>query len=311
MTKGIATETTSANLGPRERLLIVGFGDIGARVAARLRRPDSNASELSIAVLVRRPERIPSVHALGVEPLVGDLSEAPSLGVVSEATPTVLMHFAPPPSEGKEDIHTRNLLAALESDPPKLIVYISTTGVYGDCQGALIDESAPLLPLTARAQRRVDAEQQLNAWCSARNVRLVVLRAPGIYADDRLPVARLQAGTPALRADDDVYSNHIHAEDLASACVSALTATQSGVFNIVDDEPMKMGDYFDLVADHFQLARPPRIGRADAARQIAAPLLSFMSESRRIRNDKAKRELSWVLRYPSVANFLSELRAAS
>ncbi len=122
MTKGIATETTSANLGPREKLLIVGFGDIGARVAARLGRPDSNASALSIAALVRRPDRIPSVHALGVEPLVGDLSDASSLGVVSEATPTVLMHFAPPPSEGKEDTHTRHLLAALAAHPPKRIV---------------------------------------------------------------------------------------------------------------------------------------------------------------------------------------------
>jgi nucleoside-diphosphate-sugar epimerase len=311
MTKGIATETSGADEASGEKLLIVGFGDIGARVAANLLHPRRAAPEFSIAALVRRADRVPSAHALGVEPLLGDLSDAPSLAIVSDASPTVLMHFAPPPSDGKEDTHTRHLLAALERQPPKRIVYISTTGVYGDCRGAWIDESAPLLPLTARAQRRVDAEQQLQAWCAARAVRLVVLRAPGIYADDRLPLARIQAGTPALRADEDVYSNHIHAEDLASACISALTATQSGTFNIVDDEPMKMGDYFDLVADHFYLTRPPRVARADAVRQIAAPLLSFMSESRRIRNDKAKRELGWALRYPSVTDFLSELRARS
>jgi nucleoside-diphosphate-sugar epimerase len=139
----------------------------------------------------------------------------------------------------------------------------------------------------------------------------VVLRAPGIYAEDRLPTARIQSGTPALRAEDDVYSNHIHADDLTLACVAALAYARSGVFNVVDDEPMRMADYFDLVADHFQLTRPPRITRAEAAQQIAAPLLSFMVESRRIRNAKVKTELHWAPRYQSVAAFLQTLRNGS
>jgi nucleoside-diphosphate-sugar epimerase len=310
MTKGIALATTT-DTHSHERLLIVGFGDIGARVARLLRQSLPLFRDWPISALIRDVRRVAEVTNMGVEPVMGDLNDPSSLQKIGAIAPTRLMHFAPPPSDGTTDTHTQHLLGALDASPPRQLIYISTTGVYGDCQGEWIDESAPLVPLTARAVRRVDAEHHLQTWCTARGVQLVVLRAPGIYAEDRLPTARIQSGTPALRAEDDVYSNHIHADDLTLACVAALAYARSGVFNVVDDEPMRMADYFDLVADHFQLTRPPRITRAEAAQQIAAPLLSFMGESRRICNAAVRTELHWAPRYPSVAAFLQTLRNGS
>jgi nucleoside-diphosphate-sugar epimerase len=181
------------------------------------------------------------------------------------------------------------------------MVYVSTSGVYGDCGGARVDESRAVRPQTDRARRRVDAARQLALWCSERGVVLVILRAPGIYAADRLPLERLRAGTPVLRAEDDVYTNHIHAEDLASIVVRALDeGSPAGTYNASDDSEIRMGDWFDLVAERAGLPRPPRIARAEAAGRIRPELLSFMSESRRLANRRMKETLGVRLRYPTV-----------
>ncbi len=193
---------------------------------------------------------------------------------------------------------------------PRRVVYVSTSGVYGDCAGALVDESQPPRPDTRRAHRRVDAERQLSEWCRNRGAQLITLRVPGIYAADRLPLERLRRGTPVLRREDDVYTNHIHAEDLAAICVRALNETvPPGVYNTSDDSEMLLGDWMDLVADQYGLPRPPRIARSEAATKIAAPMLSFMSESRRLVNAKLKRDMGYVLRYPTVRDGLRAARA--
>jgi len=180
-------------------------------------------------------------------------------------------------------------------------VYLSTSGVYGDCGGARVDESRPLAPETERARRRVDAEQALQEWGAERGIEVVILRVPGIYAADRLPLERLRQGTPALRADEDVYTNHVHADDLAAICVRALELdAPPGVYNASDDTELKMGDYFDLVADRHGLARPPRVSRADAEARLPPMLFSFMRESRRLVNRRLKDVLDVRLRYPTV-----------
>jgi nucleoside-diphosphate-sugar epimerase len=185
---------------------------------------------------------------------------------------------------------------------PERLVYISTSGVYGDCGGAWVDEDRPVAPQTVRALRRVDAERALFAWGGQSGVAVVVLRVPGIYAAERLPLAQLKRASPVLRAEDDVYTNHIHADDLAGVCLAALERGGAGrVYNASDDSEMKMGDYFDLVADRARLPRPPRIARAAAeAGAIAEGLMSFMRESRRLVNTRMKAELGVRLRYPSV-----------
>ncbi len=224
-----------------------------------------------------------------------------------------VLHCAPPPPAGAADTRTANLLVALERTRilPTRLVYISTSGVYGDCGGALVDESRAVNPQSERARRRVHAEAQLDLWCRAHAVVLIVLRAPGIYAADRLPVARLRAGTPVLRESDDVYTNHIHADDLAAICARALEdGAPAGTYNAADDTRLRMGEWFDLVADFAGLPRPPRVARGEAARRMPADLLSFMNESRRLDNTRLKRTLGVRLRYPTVQEGLGHEHAA-
>src|SRR5262249_48004775 len=198
---------------------------------------------------------------------------------------------------------TARLLAALDGQQaaPRRVVYISTSGVYGDCAGERVSETRPLNPQTPRARRRADAERQLEHWCAARGAALVILRAPGIYAGDRLPVEHLRTGAPVLRREDDVYTSHIHADDLAAAVACALeAAAPAGVYNAADDSELLMGDWLDLVADYAGLPRPSRVPRERAAALVPPELLSFMQESRRLDNARLKQVLGVRLRYLTV-----------
>ncbi|MBI2226351.1 MAG: NAD(P)H-binding protein [Betaproteobacteria bacterium] len=278
------------------RLLIIGCGDIALRAAPQLR------DRYRVYALTRSRERVPLLRAHGIVPITGDLDDAASLEALAGIAHDVL-HCAPPPRRGTRDTRTAHLIAALAKGEslPQQLVYISTSGVYGDCEGEFVDETRAPRPQTARAQRRVDAERQLREWGRRCGVRVAILRAPGIYSEARLPLARLQAGTPALCAEEDAYTNHIHAADLARAAVAALRFAPSGrAYNAADDSLLKMGDYFDLVADRFGLPRPRRISRAEARQRIGPDLLSFMNESRRLSNRRIKRELRLKLRYPTV-----------
>jgi nucleoside-diphosphate-sugar epimerase len=275
-----------------DSLLVVGCGDVARRALPAL------VERWRVTVLVRRADAAPQ----GVEAVVGDLDRPETLSPLGRGFIRVL-HLAPPPESGAGDPRTANLVAALTADGmlPERFVYISTSGVYGDCAGARIDESRPVHPQSTRAQRRVDAERLLSDWGASTGVNVSVLRVPGIYASDRLPVERLKRGTPALVSEDDVFTNHIHADDLAAICVAALERAQPGaIYNASDDSEMRMGEYFDLVADRFALARPPRLSRAELAKAVSPMLLSFMSESRRLDNARMKRELGVRLRYPTV-----------
>lgn len=276
----------------RPRLLIVGCGDIGLRIVARLR------ARLRVVALTSSPARAPLLRAAGAVPIVGDLDRRRTLARLAAFGARVL-HLAPPPEHGAGDPRTRHLLAALRQRPPRL-VYVSTTGVYGDRGGAWVDETTPVAPANARAVRRIAAERAVRAAGGC------VMRAPGIYAHDRLPAERLRAGLPALAPDDDVFSNHIHADDLARLCIAALFRGGRGrVYNAVDDSRLKMGEYFDLVADRLGLPRPPRLPRAQLRAAVSPLTYSFMSESRRIIGRRARRELRVRLRWPTVAGALA------
>lgn len=284
-----------------QRLLIVGSGDIARRAASWL------SKHFSVFALTRHAEPTEAWRGLNARPnirlIVGDLDNPASLRRLAGWADLVL-HLAPPQAEGVRDERTRNLLAALSrgSSLPRRLVYVSTTGVYGDCGGARIDETCPRRPQSARALRRLDAEKTLRRWGMRRQVSVILLRAPGIYADDRLPVARLQAELPVLAEAEDVYSNHIHAEDLARACCRALFRGGSGrSFNVVDESDLRMGAYFDLVAERLGYPPPPRLGREALKQRLSPTQYSFMLESRRIRNDRLGKELGLRLLYPTVS----------
>lgn len=286
----------------RPSLLIVGCGDVGLRVARLLRR------RWRVYALSSSPERFALLRAAGVTPLLGDLDRPATLQRLAGLADAVL-HLAPPPGEGVEDRRTAALLAALgRKARVRRLVYGSTTGVYGDVGGAWLDETAPLAPRTDRARRRVDAEARLRWYGRAFGAAVSVLRIPGIYAADRPggdPRERLQQALPVLQAEDDVYTNHIHADDLARACLLALhRGPPQRVLNACDDTELKMGDYFDLAADLAGLPRPPRVSREEALQTMSPLRLSFMSESRRLHNRRLKQELRLKLRYPTVMDGL-------
>ncbi len=293
------------------RLLIVGCGDVGLRVAQAL------GGRLRLRALSSSPERRPLLRQQGLMPIAGNLDQPRSLKRLRGLAAWV-MHLAPPPtpsqtsSQAFKDPRTRHLLNALGASVRRLI-YASTTGVYGDAGGARFDETRPVAPATARAARRVDAERQIRQRGKHRGAPLqtALLRIPGIYAPDREggdPRERVRRGAPVLRPEDDVYTNHIHADDLARACIAALWhAKPQRVIHVCDQNELRMGDYFDLVADLSALPRPPRLSRVDAAQQLGAMTLSFMSESRRLDNTRLRRELRLVLRYPDIKAGLARL----
>ena len=284
-----------------QRVLLVGCGDIALRVADLLR------GRVRLAGLTRNPDDVRKLRQRGVVPIAGDLDDRRTLARLDVGAFAVV-HCAPPPPEGRDDPRTRNLLAALSSARiiPRRFVYLSTSGVYGDCAGARVHETRPVRAHTPRARRRLAAERRLRRWATQHDVALSILRVPGIYAATRLPLERLRHGTPALVPDEDVFSNHVHADDLARAIVAALyRAKPNRAYNVCDDSEMKMGAWFDLVADAFRLPRPPRVSWDDAERVIAPVLLSFMSESRRLANDRMKRELRLALRHPTPHEMLA------
>ena len=285
------------------RLLIIGCGDVALRAIPLLKKG------YRVFALVRDPSRRAGLRALGVIPLHGDLDDRASLSRISGLADAVL-HLAPPPNTGIQDTRTRNLLSALsQAKPPERLVYISTSGVYGDCGGAWVDETRPVNAASPRAQRRVDAEMQIRNWAKRNRVNACILRVPGIYAADRLPLTRLQQGTPGIIASEDSYTNHIHADDLAHICAAALRhGKPCRVYHASDDSQLKMGEYFDEVADAFGLPHVPRISRAEAQRVLPPMLLSFMNESRRLTNQRMKRELRVQLSYPSVADLLATIK---
>lgn len=287
---------SSSSRFKRPTLLIIGCGDVGMRVVRLLR------GRWRVLALTTDADRIPALRAAGAQPLLGNLDDPPTLARLAGLADKVL-HLAPPQAQGEQDLRTVALLHALgRKQRVRRLVYASTTGVYGNCDGAQFDECRSVAPSTARAKRRVDAEARLRWYGTRFGVSVSLLRIPGIYARDRAgghPRERLARGAPVLRREDDVYTNHIHADDLARACVAALfKGLPQRVVHVCDDTQMLMGDYFDLAADLCGLARPPRISWDEAQRTLSPMQLSFMGESRRLSNQRLKRELRLKLRYP-------------
>ena len=286
----------------KPRILIIGCGDIGLRVAKQLCR------NYRVFALTSQQSRFSELRGLGITPILGDLDKPETLWRLSGLAETVI-HLAPPQNIGHRDSRTRNLTRILAQGPASLsrLIYVSTTGVYGDHKGGRVSEITPVNPQSERAKRRVDAERVLRLWGPAHGVAVTILRVPGIYAANRLPVERLQARTPALISDEDAYSNHIQSDDLARlVCAAVYHGKPQRVINASDGGETKMGDYFDEVADAFGLERPARMPAAELQKIVSPMLWSFMRESRRVTNTRLP-ELKTPLRYPSVAVFLKTI----
>ncbi|HQT81456.1 MAG: NAD(P)-dependent oxidoreductase [Ferrovum sp. 37-45-19] len=283
--------------------LIIGAGDVAARMIPLI------GHRVRLFALCRHPEKASFWRSLGVIPIVGDLDNPNSLKRIAGIAHGIF-HFAPPNAQGINDFRTRHLISALSrsNSLPQRLIYISTTGVYGDHQGRWVDETTPTHPTSGRAKRRVDAENQLRQFAKRKAIKLTILRAPGIYAENRLPLTRLIEKLPLIIAEEDTWSNHIHALDLARAAVlSMYQPYHSRVYNVVDNQPMQIGEFYDYLADFLKLSRAPRLTKSQVKTTINEISWSFMAESRKIANLRLVKELSFEFLYPSVLNCLAKL----
>ncbi len=289
--------------------LIAGCGYVGARLARRL------AGERPVRALVRRDEHAAVLRATGVDALVADLDRdlADVAALQRAADGAAIAYLAPPSETTPSDTRLLRFLAGLGRVRPTAVLYMSTTGVYGDTGGASVSERAELAPGSERARRRVAAERIVTDWCAPRRVRCVVLRVPGIYGPDRLPLERLRRGEPALRREDAGPGNRIHVDDLVGACVAALDGAASGAFNVTDGDHASTTEYLLATAELAGLPPPRLVTREQAATEIPPGMLAFLGETRRVDNTRMREVLRVALRYPDlragIAASLAEMHA--
>lgn len=291
-------------------VVIVGCGYLGQKLVQQLTSRNI-ADAQQIHALVKSPTSQAQCLALGVHSAALDLDQ-PDAVLPETLTPgqALLYYFAPPPGQGTQDSRAGHFLERLSNhaEQPAKIVLISTTGVYGNCHGAWIDEQTPLNPVADRARRRVDAEARFQAYCQQYRIPLVILRVSGIYGPGKLPLKRLQAQLPIVREEDSPYSNRIHAEDLLEICLRAGFDEQiEGIFNCADGNPTTMYDYFMRVARAKHLPAPPAISLEQAQTQLSAGMLSYMAESRRIDNHKLLTVFAMELKYPNLEKGLESV----
>jgi nucleoside-diphosphate-sugar epimerase len=280
-------------------VFIVGCGDIGHRVAKLWQQRGAQ-----VRALARSADRAAEYAQRDIRAVTGDLDDPASL--TSPSAASVVYYFAPPPTKGTTDPRMSNLLGAItERALPARIVYISTSGVYGDVHGAWVTEESPTNPTTDRSRRRLDAETKLRAWCDQHDVPFVILRVPGIYGPGRLPIDVVKSGRPILRESESGYTNRIHADDLAAICVRAGEPdAPPGIYNVSDGQPGTMAQYFKAVADLLGVPHPPEVSLEEAQRTLSAEMMSYLTESRRVDNSRMLRDLAVALRYPTLVRGL-------
>jgi len=289
-----------------KKILIVGCGGVGALVAKSWLK-----QQAKVYALARSAQAVTRLNQLGITPVEGDLDQPASL-LELPAAGAWIYYFAPPPGQGVSDPRMCAFVVAMQmlSTPSAGIVYISTSGVYGDCQGDWVDENAEPAPVVDRARRRLDAETWLRGYGRKSGVPVMVLRVGGIYGPGRLPVERLKKGLPVLSLAQSSYTNRIHVDDLVAICVAAVERGRPDrVYNVCDDGPSTMTDYFFAVADALGLPRPPEVDLDEARRVMSAAMLSYLTESRRMLNRRMHEELGIELRYPDLESGLAGITA--
>ena len=289
-----------------QRLLILGCGDVGLRLIRWLRQRHRH-DRLQIIATARRAEQATAIRRAGAMPMLIDLDDPISVKRLAAIASWVIVLAPPSERSAHQDLRSKLLIAQLRSKSSDAkLIYVSTTGVFGDSQGAWIDECFYPRPSQARSLRRLSAEQQ---WLAA--FHAVRLRVPGIYAEDRLPLERIRQGKPCMRASEDSYSNHIHADDLPMILWLCLfRSPPARLYATVDSEPIQMGEWFDHLAKLYNLPAVPRVS-AEAVKQAVSPMMwSFMQESRRIHNGRMLQELKPRLKAPNARRFLEQLISA-
>jgi nucleoside-diphosphate-sugar epimerase len=268
---------------------IVGCGYTGRKLAERwlcLKQP--------VRGFATRDPSLQQITSLGAEAQPLNLDREPPL---FDFDGQLVYYAVPPPPTGSGDPRLERLLEHVCGRPRRLI-YLSTTGVYGNRAGGSVDEETPPAPASDRAARRLAAEQSLRAWADSHAVPWCILRVPGIYGPGRLPLDRLRRGVPAIDPREATPGNRIHVDDLVTACLAAGLSDRADcrIYNVTDGSDESHTAYLQRVARIANLPAPPLISVAEA--QIApAPAWSFLKESRRVGNRRMLEELGVTLAF--------------
>ncbi len=287
------------------KVLLVGCGYIGEQVALR-----ELAAGASVSAIVKTEVSAAKLSSKGVTTFVLDLDERCAPQSVLIADYDVIYYLLPPQSSGEQDLRVQQFLSLRcnESITTKFVL-ISTTGVYGDCAGQWIDETREPRPVVARAHRRLSAEQQCRSWSLRVNSVLVILRVGGIYGAGKLPLQRLERGDPVLKVKLSPWSNRIYSKDLIEVCYRAAVSNIDGVLNAVDGNPSTMTEYFLQVADFAGLDHPTQISMEEAGQQLGKGIMSYLSESRRIGNNRLIQDLGAdCIRFPTLDQGLADIK---
>jgi len=282
--------------------IIIGCGDLGKRIAKQL----INRHEAVLATSHQESSQ-KILHNFGIQTISADLDTANSLSNINFQHANVY-YLLPPPSDGISDTRMSNFITTISHNlAPRRIVYISTTGVYGDAQGEWITEKQPANPQTNRGKRRLDAEQQLISFCAQSSCEYNILRVSGIYCLNKLPLERLKAGVKALDLTIAPSSNRIHAKDLTTICLHTMRGNSCNqIFNAADGKPSSITDYFIKVANTFNLPQPQQISWQDAQTEVSSAMLSYLAESKKISIEKIKETFNFEPQYPDLETGLQQ-----
>ena len=279
--------------------VVFGCGDIGRRTVKWLLSSGVDAENVYAYVNTSKSAEL--CARMKVIALTVDLDK--TIRDVSLCHEADLYYTVPPQKSGDLDQRSRALLENWQDNKitPKKVVLISTTGVYGDCDGQWVDESTPINPHSARAKRRCDSEEVWLKWGRSNKVPVIVLRVPGIYSFSRLPRQRLIKRTPVVNPQECGFTNRIHADDLAQVCVKAMELGVGGeVFNVTDGTPGKISEYLQAAAHVLGMEPLPQISMREAHKVLSAGMLSYLGESRKISNKKMLEDLDVVLNFPDM-----------
>lgn len=285
-------------------ILIIGCGDIGLRVATILQQNDTQ-----ITGLCRHPHSAAKLAEHSIRPLTWDLDDGRNLPLLRSHY-DVIYYFAPPPLSGDTDPRIQRFLAllTLQKITSTRLILISTSGVYGDHQGASVDETTPPNPQASRSKRRYDAETQLTIWAKQSNIPYNILRVGGIYGPGRLPEKRIRDQVPVLQEYLAPCTNRIHADDLAAICIKVAShGKPNRLYNVCDGQHGNMTEYFFTIADAMGLPRPPEINWQQAEKSISPGMMSYLKESRSLDISRLQKDLDIQFQYPDLVSGLKAI----
>ena len=282
------------------RLFCFGLGYSARTLVGHLRRP-----EWQVSGTIRSRELLSEIADLGVDGhhFDGEMANPAARDALSAAT-HILVSVPPGPAGDPVLASQANEIA--RAPDLRWIGYLSTVGVYGDWQGAWVDEDGPPRPISERSRRRLDAENAWSAFGASTGKRVTIFRLAGIYGPGRSPLDKVRAGTARRLIKPGQVFNRIHVDDISRALMASMSgAGRHTVYNVADDEPAPPQDVVTFAAGLLGLPPPPEMPFDRAG--LTSMAASFYAENKRVRNRRIKDDLGVALAFPTYREGLRNL----